>query len=105
MCYAKEVSALWSYALPGPCGAGTSLPGHWGFSLLSALKQDGSGQCSGQSGAAQSRNCGYGTVYCMCIVLISHLVILSFGTSPKWFICIVLIVVFFILSLINHIME
>jgi hypothetical protein len=74
ICYAKEVSALWSYALPGPYGAGTcpppprapappSLPGHWGFSLLVVLKKDGSRQCSGHSQAAQSETGGYRTAY------------------------------------------
>ncbi len=46
------------------------------------------------------------TGQCMCILFfISHLVILSFGTSSKWFIRIVLILVIFVFSLINQIME
>ncbi len=53
------VSVLWSYALPGPYGAGEDLspstqgtpplPGHWEFSLLAASKKDESGWCGGHS--------------------------------------------------------
>jgi hypothetical protein len=53
-------------------------PGHWGFSLLAALKKDGSGQYSGQSRTAQSRTCGYWTVYV-------HIVLyLSFSNTVLW---------------------
>jgi hypothetical protein len=38
-------------------------PGHWGFHLLEALKNDGPGQRSGHSQAAQPRTCGPWNVY------------------------------------------
>ncbi len=38
-------------------------PGHWGFSLLEALKNNGPGQRSGHSQAAQPRTCGPSKVY------------------------------------------
>jgi hypothetical protein len=70
------------------------LPDHWGLSLLAALKMDGSGQCSGQCEKPNLEPAATGQ--CMCILFfINHLVILSFGASPKWFFCIVLIVVTF----------
>ncbi len=109
MCYAKEVSVLWSYALPGPYGTGTCPPPPREPSPLCLT--------TGNSVCLQPRKMNLDSIVdiheqpnpesadtgqCMCILFyISHLVILSFGTSPKWFIRIVLILVIF-LGLINH---
>jgi hypothetical protein len=115
MCYTKEVIVLWSYALPGPYGAGACPPTPRApappprlatgnlvcLQLPRRMNLDGAVDIHEQPNPESAA-----TGQCMCILfIISHLVILSFGTSPKWFIRIVLILVIFVFSLINHIME
>ncbi len=97
---------IWSRDL-SPSAQGTRpppLPGHWEFSLLAASKRinlDGVVDIHEQPNTESAA-----TGQCMCILFfISHLVIQSFGTSPKWFVRITLILVIFFLGLINHIME
>jgi hypothetical protein len=45
--------------------------GHWGFSLLEAIKKDGPGQSSGHSQAAQPRTCGPWKVYIIVVLYFS----------------------------------
>jgi hypothetical protein len=95
LCYAKEVSELWSYALPGPFGAGICPPPPRAPALPPPLVLPiGNSVClqlprrmsldSVVNIREQPNPESVATGQCMCILFfISHLLILSFGTSPK----------------------
>jgi hypothetical protein len=79
-------------------------PGHWGFSLLEALKKDGPGQCSGHS-QAPTQNLWKVYVNIVIYFLSSNTIFwIAYPNDYQMIICIVLIVVIF-LGLINHITE
>jgi hypothetical protein len=65
--------SMWSRNLtPSPRASPPLLSaGHWRFSLLVALNNDGPGQCNGYPQAAQPRTCGPWRVYVNIVVYFS----------------------------------